>query len=42
MVRVLGGSALAYVASRMCVRTVLMGAPRANARSARSRIFGHA
>ena len=42
MVRRLGGSALVYVASRMCARTVLMGAPRAKARSARSRIFGHA
>jgi hypothetical protein len=42
MVRVLGGSAFVYVASRTCLRTIATGAPRANARSARSRILGHA
>ena len=42
MVRRLGGSAFVYVASRICARTVATGAPRAKARSARNRIFGHA
>lgn len=42
MVRGLGGSAFVYVAARMCLRTVLRGAPRAKARSARNRILGHA
>jgi hypothetical protein len=33
---------LVYTASRMCLRTVLIGAPPAKARSARTRILGHA